>query len=116
MTRFLLLSSLALAADPIDGRWRSEVTVSSGESRPFFLELKAAGTKLTGTFIDIFGVGTPIREGVWQDSKFSFEFDWQGDRPGVCKVTGELAGNEIRYEQKTSRWSRKVVGRLEAKR
>ncbi len=110
---FVILCGLAAAAEPIDGRWRSDATVSTGEKKPYYLELKAEGAKITGAYIDIFGTRSAIRNGAWRGSQFSFEFDWTGDRPAVCKVTGELRDGVIHYEIAAERWKSKAVGRKE---
>jgi hypothetical protein len=77
---------LALAAD-VTGKWTTEFTTPSGQTRTSTMDLKADGDKLTGKIVSQRGE-TEIQEGVVKGDEISFV------------VVRNFGGNDVRMNYK----------------
>lgn len=112
MTRalFLLLPLPILAADPLSGRWRLDMRLSTGDRKAAFLDLHLKGSAVSGTWTGLLGEEASIQKGTWHPPEIQFEFPWQGDHPGViCKVAGELKNGKLQLELRGDGWVRREV-------
>lgn len=87
----------------LTGTWRAEVQPGLTET----LELKQAGSALTGFFTNGMGIKEPISEGKADGARISFRLTWRGDRVLACSATGTVSGRELRLDLKTDRWTRR---------
>jgi hypothetical protein len=94
---FLLIASVALAAD-IDGKWSGQLPgMGGGEPMTLSYVFKADGTALTGTSIGPDGAPTPIKNGKIDGNNISFQvsIDFGGNEM-TFKYKGVLSGDSIK--------------------
>ena len=109
VTSFLLVIALGLFAADVTGKWTYEMAGrQGGNPRPVTLNLKADGSKLTGTVSGMMGRGgggggTPpdmeIMNGKVDGNNVSFEtkMEFNGNTR-VTKYEGTLAGDELKLK------------------
>jgi hypothetical protein len=111
VTTILLVVALGAFAADVTGKWTYEMAGrQGGNPRPVTLNLKADGSKLTGTVSGMMGRGggggggTPpadmeIMNGKVDGDKVSFEtkMEFNGNTR-VTKYEGALAGNELKLK------------------
>jgi hypothetical protein len=109
VTSILLVVALGLFAADVTGKWTYEMAGrQGGQPRPVTLNLKADGSKLTGTVSGMMGRGgggggTPpdmeIMNGKVDGNNVSFEtkMEFNGNTR-VTKYEGALAGDELKLK------------------
>jgi hypothetical protein len=95
----LVVSSLAMAQDSVNGTWTGEVQGGRGP-QPVTLTLKADGGKLTGTVAGGRGGEVQIEDGTISGATLKFKSKQQG-RGGEVTMnwTGTLKGDEIAFSR-----------------
>jgi hypothetical protein len=117
MRLFCLLSLAAilpLCAADITGKWKGQM----GESgREVVFQLKADGTKVSGTMSGPNGEPRPITQGELNGENISLTVasEWQGS-PVKLLVKGKVAGNEMKLtiESEGGDWSTEMVAKKAA--
>ena len=109
VTTLLLVVALGVFAADVTGKWTYEMAGrQGGNPRPVTLNLKADGSKLTGTVTGMMGRGgggggTPpemeIMNGKVDGNNVSFEtkMEFQGNTR-ITKYDGTLAGDELKLK------------------
>lgn len=95
----LLAAGMALAGD-VTGKWTAQVPGRGGNTREVTYNLKADGSKLTGTTTGFQGNDIQITDGTVDGDNISFTT--KVDTPNgamVMKYTGKVSGDEIKMTQ-----------------
>jgi hypothetical protein len=94
---FLSLSCMALAKEPIEGRWDITITKSPGKTAPSWLEINHSGIRtLTGHFVGEGGSARPISKINFKDNKISFQIppQWEDAEQDLI-VEGTYANDQL---------------------
>jgi len=99
ITMGVLCAVMAFAAD-VTGKWTAEVTTQRGTQTQTF-DLKADGSKLTGTVTGARGGPAEITDGKVTGDKISFKVSrTMQDRTFVQNYEGTVSGDEIKLTSK----------------
>lgn len=99
LVAFTLLATTLVAAD-VTGKWSAQVPGREGQTREQIFNLKADGSKLTGTVEGGRGEPAPIADGKIDGDKLSFSMtrEFNGNTM-KWTYTGTLAGDEIKMKR-----------------
>ena len=103
MLRAVLIQALpllVLGAD-VTGKWKGETTGRDGRTREVLLDLKADGSKLSGTVQGPMGREFPISEGKVEGDQIRFALNVEfGGNPVKLQYSGKVAGEEIQLKSR----------------
>jgi hypothetical protein len=106
---FLALAATAMAADA-NGTWKGNLVTDDG-SRELTFNLKADGSKLTGTVAGLLDRPLDVNEGKVEGATISFFVmsEWEGNAVKLV-YKGDVAGDEIKFTMGTDdgSWSTEV--------
>jgi hypothetical protein len=100
----LCITFVASAAD-VTGKWTGEITTGRGP-QPFNIELKQAGSALTGVITGGRGGDITIAEGKVEGDTITFTTSTpgrDGGPPNVQKYTGKVSGDSIEFTREGGR-------------
>lgn len=95
---FCILGTVAWAAD-VSGTWKAQIPTRDGSTREMTINLKQAGSSLTGTIGGPQG-DTPIANGKVSGDDISFTVvRSMGGNEVKINYNGKISGNEIKFVQ-----------------
>lgn len=104
--------TLIAAAADVTGKWVAQVPGRDGQSREVVYNLKADGSKLTGTMSGPQGAEIAISDGKIEGDSIAFDvkLEFNGNSM-VRKYSGVVSGDEIKMKSQTQRGAQEFVAK-----
>ncbi len=105
-----LFANIGLAAD-VNGKWVAETTTQNGDKRTQTFDLKADGSKLTGTITSQMGE-QKISDGKVDGDNVSFSVTMERNgNTMTMNYTGKVVGDELKLKRETPRGTQEITAK-----